>query len=154
MDGGLMNDHRIIDRLQVACDKVEKEQGLRPTQGRTVIYEPSQEKGFRYATAQEKQINNQKKKNKPVRDKNPKLMERKNEIRDQLQEVLPKKEIDSPEKLKGELEKRGIGVQFFEIKNEISGISFKKDNISVKGSAIGYKWSDLSKVLEENKYKA
>jgi hypothetical protein len=154
MDGGLMNDHRIKDRLQVACDKVEKEQGLRPTQGRTVIYDPSLEKGFRYATAQEKQINKQQKQNKPVRDKNPKIMERKNEIRDQLQVVLSKKEIDSPEKLKAALEKRGIDVKFSENKNGISGISFKKDNISVKGSDIDCKWSDLSKALEGNKNKA
>jgi hypothetical protein len=154
MDGGLMNDHRIKDRLQVACDKVEKEQGLRPTQGRTVIYDPNREKGFRYATAEEKQINKQQKESKPVRDKNPKIMEQKNEIRNQLQEVLSKKEIDSPEKLKAELEKRGIDVQFSENKNGISGVSFKKDNVSVKGSAIDCKWSDLSKALEENKVKS
>ncbi|KKX46491.1 relaxase/mobilization nuclease domain-containing protein [Sphingobacterium sp. IITKGP-BTPF85] len=32
MDGELLNDHRIKDRLQVACDKAEQEQGLRRTQ--------------------------------------------------------------------------------------------------------------------------
>ena len=73
---------------------------------------------------------------------------------DTLQAVLSKKEIDSPDKLKAELEKRGIDVQFSENKNGISGISFKKDNISVKGSAIDYKWSDLSKALDKNKDKA
>ncbi|GGI29444.1 MULTISPECIES: relaxase/mobilization nuclease domain-containing protein [Pedobacter] len=150
MDGELLNDHRIKDRLQVACDKVEQEQGLRPTQGRTVMYDQSQINGFRYATAKEKQINKKQKENKPIRDKNPKIMERKTEIRDQLKKVLSKKEIDSPEKLKSELEKRGVDIQFSENKNGISGISFRKDNISVKGSAINYKWSDLSKVLEEN----
>lgn len=153
MDGELLNDHRIKDRLQVACDKVEKEQELRPTQGRTVVYDPREEKGFRYANKQEKQINKQQKQNKPVRDKNPKIMELKNEIREQLQEVLSKKEINSPEKLKVELEKRGIDVQFSENKSGISGISFKKDNISVKGSAIDYKWSEVSKALEENRVK-
>jgi len=153
MDGELLNDHRIKDRLQVACDKVEKEQGLRPTHGRTVVYDPSEDKGFRYANDQEKQINKQQKQDKPVRDKNPKIMEQKNEIREQLQEVLSKKEIDSPEKLKAELEKRGIDVQLSENKNGISGVSFKKDNISVKGSAIDYKWSEVSKALEENRVK-
>lgn len=154
LDGELLNDHRIKDRLQVACDKVEKEQDLRQTQNRTVTYDPSQERGFRYATAEERQINKQQKQNKPVRDKNSKIMEQKNEIRDQLQTVLSTKEIDSPEKLKAALEKRGIDVQFSENKKGISGISFKKNNISVKGSAIDHKWSDLSKVLEKNKDKA
>jgi hypothetical protein len=154
LDGELLNDHRIKDRLQVACDKVEKEQDLRQTQNRTVTYDPSQERGFRYATAGERQINKQQKQNKPVRDKNSKIMEHKNEIRDQLQIVLSIKEIDSPEKLKAALEKYGIDVQFSENKKGISGISFKKNNISVKGSAIEYKWSDLSKVLEKNRDKA
>jgi hypothetical protein len=154
MDGELLNDHRIKDRLQVACDKVEKEQGLRQTQGRTVVYDPSEEKGFRYVNEQEKQLNKQQKQERPLRDKNPKIMEQKNEIREQLQEVLSKKEIDSPEKLKVELERRGIDVQLSENKNGISGVSFKKDNISVKGSAIDYKWSEISKALEENRVKA
>jgi len=154
MDGELLNDHRIKDRLQVACDKVEKEQGLRQTQGRTVVYDPSQKKGFRYATEQEKQINKQQKQNKPVRDKNLKIQKQKNEIRKHLQEVLLKKEIDSPEKLKAELRKRGVDVQLSENKNGISGISFKKDNISVKGSAIDYKWIEVSKALQGNKLKA
>jgi len=154
MDGELLNDHRIKDRLQVACDKVEKEQGLRQTQGRTVVYDPNQQKGFRYVNEQEKQTHKQQKQEKPVRDKNPKIMEQKNEIREQLQEVLSKKEINSPEKLKAELEKRGIDVQLSENKNGISGVSFKKDNVSVKGSAIDYKWSEISKALEENRVKA
>jgi hypothetical protein len=154
MDGELLNDHRIKDRLQVACDKVEKEQGLRQTQGRTVVYDPNLEKGFRYVTEQEKQLNKQQKQDKQARDKNPKIMEQKNEIREQLQEVLSNKEIDSPEKLKAELEKRGIDVQLSENKNGISGVSFKKDNISIKGSAIDYKWSEVSKALEENRTKA
>ena len=78
MDGELLNDHRIKDRLQVACDKVEKEQGLRQTQGRTVIYDPREEKGFRYVNEQEKQLNKQQKQDRPLRDKNPKIMEQKN----------------------------------------------------------------------------
>lgn len=44
MDGSLVSNDRIIERLQVACDKVEQEQGLRPTEGRTVFYDPNQEK--------------------------------------------------------------------------------------------------------------
>jgi len=149
MDGELLNDHRIKDRLQVACDKVEQLQQLRPTTGRTVVYDPSLKKGFRYVKTLKQQ-----KEQKPVRDKNPIIQEQKNEIRKHLQEVLSKKEIGSPEKLKAELEKRGIDVQLSENKNGISGISFKKDNISVKGSAIDHKWNDISKALEENRVKA
>lgn len=61
MDGSLLSNERIIERLQVACDKVEQEQGLRRTEGRTVFYDPSQEKGFRYATSEEKKAHRAKK---------------------------------------------------------------------------------------------
>ena len=38
----------IKNRLQVACDKVEKLLHLRYTQGRTIIYDPEAEKGYRF----------------------------------------------------------------------------------------------------------
>lgn len=153
LDGSLVDGSFLKNRLQVACDKVEKEQNLRPTQGRTVIYDTSAEKGFRYATAEEKSLIRQQKENKPIIDKNPKVMDEKNAIRDYLSAALAEMKVNTPEKLQAELNKKGIEIQFIENKNGISGASFRKDNIAVKGSAIGYKWNDISKVLEENKVK-
>lgn len=149
MDGELLNDHRIKDRLQVACDKVEQLQQLRPTTGRTVVYDPSLKKGFRYVKTQKQQ-----KEQKPVRDKNPAIMDTKNEIRIALTEVLSKGEVKNPEQLKEALGKRGIDVQLSQTKSGISGVSFKKDEIAVKGSAAGYRWADISKALSENQAKA
>ena len=145
MDGELLNDHRIKDRLQVACDKVEQLLQLRPTTGRTVVYDPSLKKGFRYVKTQKQQ-----KEQKPVRDKNPVIMDTKNEIRIVLTEVFSKKEIQSPDQLKEALSKKGIDMQLSQNKNGISGVSFRKDQIAVKGSAAGYKWADISKALLEN----
>ncbi|RZK77083.1 MAG: hypothetical protein EOO85_09705 [Pedobacter sp.] len=149
MDGELLNDHRIKDRLQVACDKVEQLQQLRPTTGRTVVYDPSLKKGFRYVKTAKQQ-----KEQKPVRDKNPAIMDTKNEIRIALTEVLSKGEVKNPEQLKEALGKRGIDVQLSQNKSGISGVSFKKDEIAVKGSAAGYRWADISKALSENQAKA
>ena len=149
MDGELLNDHRIKDRLQVACDKVEKEQHLRPTQGRTVVYDPSLKKGYRYMNEREQQ-----KEKKPGRDKNPRIMDTKNDIQKELSAVLSRVEIQTPDQLQHELAKRGIEMKLTENKKGISGASFRKDNIAVKGTAAGYKWSDISKVLSENKDKA
>lgn len=154
LDGSLLDGSYLKNRLQVACDKVEKEQNLRRTQGRTVMYDTSQEKGFRYATTEEKSLQKQQKENKPIIDKNPKMMDEKNAIREHLSAVLSNKEVNAPDKLQAELKKKGIEIQFIANKNGISGASFRKDNIAVKGSAIGYKWNDISKVLEENKTKA
>lgn len=153
LDGSLVDGSYLKNRLQVACDKVEKEQNLRLTQGRTVMYDTSQEKGFRYATAEEKSLQRQQKANKPIIDKNPKMMDEKNAIREHLSAALAEMKVNTPEKLQAELNKKGIEIQFTSNKNGISGASFRKDNIAVKGSAIGYKWNDISKVLEENKIK-
>jgi hypothetical protein len=149
LDGELLKDHRIKDRLQVACDKVEKEQGLRPTQGRTVIYDPTQEKGFRFATKEEKLEHRAQLK--PVIDKNPKIAEVKTDIRKELECVLSKKETQTPDQLLEALKEKGIEVKFIVNKNGISGVSFRTDNIAVKGSTVGYKWSEINKALETNK---
>jgi hypothetical protein len=149
MDGELLNDHRIKDRLQVACDKVEQLQQLRPTTGRTVVYDPSLKKGFRYVKTQKHQ-----KEQKPVRDKNPVIMDTKNEIRIAVKEVLSKEDVRNPEQLREALSKRGIDVQLSQNKNGISGVSFRKDEIAVKGSAAGYRWADINKALSENQAKA
>jgi hypothetical protein len=81
-------------------------------------------------------------------------MDTKNEIRIALTEVLSKGEVKNPEQLREALGKRGIDVQLSQNKNGISGVSFRKDEIAVKGSAAGYRWADISKALSENQAKA
>jgi len=149
MDGSLVSNERIIERLQVACDKVEQEQGLRRTEGRTVFYDPSQEKGFRYATSEEKKAHRAKNK-KTSLDKNPNKREQQAVIRNEVLKVLQDKKIGTAENFKKALASKGIDVRFMENKNGISGVSFKTDKISIKGSQIGAKWNDISKVLEHN----
>ena len=149
MDGSLVSNERIIERLQVACDKVEQEQGLRRTEGRTVFYDPSQEKGFRYATSAEKKAHRAKNK-KTSLDKNPNKREQQAVIQNAVLKVLQDKKISTAEEFKKALASKGIDVRFMENKHGISGVSFKTDKISVKGSQIGAKWSDISKVLEHN----
>lgn len=149
MDGSLVSNERIIERLQVACDKVEQEQGLRRTEGRTVFYDPSQKKGFRYATSEEKKAHRAKNK-KTSLDKNPNKREQQAVIQNAVLKVLQDKKIGTAEEFKKALASKGIDVRFMENKNGISGVSFKTDKISVKGSQIGAKWADISKVLEHN----
>ena len=149
MDGSLVSNERIIERLQVACDKVEQEQGLRRTEGRTVFYDPSNEKGFRYATSAEKKAHRAKNK-KTSLDKNPNKREQQAIIKNEVLKVLQDKKIGTAEEFKQALASKGIDVRFMENKNGISGVSFKTDKISVKGSQIGAKWADISKVLEHN----
>ena len=54
LKGDLHNDHRLMDKLQISCDKVEKELNLQKTEGRTVIYDPTNEKGYSYVKREKK----------------------------------------------------------------------------------------------------
>lgn len=149
MDGSLVSNDRIIERLQVACDKVEQEQGLRRTEGRTVFYDPSQEKGFRYATSEEKAIHREKTK-KTIVDKNPKKDAVKKDIQNKVVQVLGDRGVTTPEQLQSSLLQKGIDVKFLSNNNGISGISYRYQGVSVKGSQINAKWSDVDKSLITN----
>lgn len=49
-----INTSYIINKCQVIADKIEIELDLRKTVGRTIIYDPDNEKGFRYTTQEER----------------------------------------------------------------------------------------------------
>lgn len=83
-------------------------------------------------------------------DKNPNKREQQEIIKNEVIKVLQDKKISTSADLKKALANKGIDVRFMENKNGISGVSFKTDKISVKGSQIGAKWADISKVLEHN----
>lgn len=142
MDGSLLSDSHLKVRLNVICDKIEKEQGLLLTPGRQWQYDPSSEKGYKFVKAEkEKVLKN---------ERNPKIKDVKAEIRKELESVLSKKEIRTPEQLLQALKVKGIEIKYSKNKAGISGVSFRSKDIAVKGSAVGYKWSDIGKKLTEN----
>lgn len=142
MDASLLNDHRILDRLQVACDKTELEYGLRKTEGRTVVYDAENEKGYKYVDRQ--------KKSERSKSKLVKLVDAKVFIKDNLNKALGKSNMNSPEALQIELRTVGIETKFMKNKAGISGVSFKYNDFSVKGSQIHSKWSEIDRRMKEN----
>lgn len=140
----------IKNRLQVIADKIEQEQGLKRTEGRNIVYDANSVKGYRFLSKEEKA--EQKARNKKeIREKNPNKREQQNIIKNEISNVLQDKKITSPDQFKQALASKGVEVRFSENRNGISGIAFSTDKISVKGSQVGAKWSDISKVLNENK---
>ena len=132
----------IKNRLQVACDKVEKQMGLRYTKGRTVVYDAENNKGYSY-------VKKEVPKNKKFIEKTANISDTKQYIHDQLKEVLCYlKEINDLEK---ELKKRGIECKTTYNKNGLSGISFHYNNQAYKGSLIGFKAKDIVNRVIENK---
>lgn len=143
LDGSLVNDHRIIDRLQVACSKAEQELALRPTPNRTVVYDEKAEQGFRYIKAEPSESN------KEFKDKNPKIREVKEYVQASLVEVL--KTATTPAELVEGLKSRDIEVKFSENKEGTTfGVGFRADGVSVKGTAVGYKWKQIDAILSTN----
>jgi len=153
LDGDLLNDHRIKDRLQVSCDKVEQEQGLRRTQGRTVLYDPAQEKGFRYVTSEEKEdykASKPRSQKKIIADKNPAVYNVKLAIQIEVNRLLRDRSVTTPQQFKERLQAENIDVKFTTQVNGISGVSFRRNEINIKGSAIDAKWSHVDQGLTTN----
>lgn len=150
-DAKTIDTSYIKNKLQVICDKIEQEQGLRRTNGRTILYDPKSEKGYRFLTREEKKAAALKKRSYHIRDKSSKLSEEKNHIKTKITEALKDKNINTADKLKSTLEKESIQTKFMENKNGISGISFRYQNQAYKGTDLGYKWKQVSNNLEQNR---
>jgi len=142
-DGKNINTSYIKNKCQVIADKLEKKHELRRTQGRTIVYDPSNEKGYRYTTKAERS-----QEIKQPRDRALNIQEKKAFIQQEVGKAL--KESKSLTDLKTELSKKGIDSNFLENKKGLAGVSFKYENQAVKGSAIGYKASEVAKSIELN----
>jgi hypothetical protein len=145
-DGKVLKDNNINLRLNVACDKVEKVQRLRPTPGRTRVFDSEQEKGYRLVNVEQSK--------KVLKVKSPKVNTAKADLQVAVKNALANRSVQTVDQLKAELSKQGFSV---ELTKDGKGIGFgkpKTDQSSAyafKGSAIGYKWNDVNKALETNK---
>lgn len=142
----------IKNRLQVISDKIEQEQGLQRTEGRNIIYDANNEKGYRFLTADEKEEREERKtiNKKTVLNKNPNIKSLQSSVQVSIQSILQDRNITNIKQFKAMVESKGIDVRLTENKNGILGISFSTDKISVKGSLIGAKWGDVEKTLITN----
>lgn len=131
----------IKNRLQVACDKIEKQLRLRPTHGRTIIYDSESEKGYRFTKKETP-------KNKVFQEKSVKISDTKQFIYDELLHVLTY--LKTMERLESELSKKGIECKTTFNKNGLSGVSFRYEKQAYKGSQIGIKAKDIVKAIQEN----
>src|SRR5690606_22242859 len=81
---------------------------------------------------------------------NTKLTYEKIRIQARLNEVLQDRSVTTPDQLQKRMQAENIEVKFTVQKTGITGISFRKDNIAIKGSAIDAKWSRVDQALTEN----
>lgn len=153
LDGSLFPDHQLLNRLQVACDRTERELDLRQTSGRTVVYAPEEAKGFRYVPSAERKVSSAA----DLRpDKRVGVQQKKEKVHSMVSYVLEQEKPKTAEAFEDRMRAKGVEVKFQTNVNGIYGVSFKLEGsgVAFKGSDVGYKWAQIRDSLALNHAKA
>lgn len=142
LDGSLFPDHQLLNRLQVACDRTERELDLRQTSSRTVVYAPEEAKGFRYVPSAERKVKSAADL-KP--DKRVGVQQKKEKVHSFIKYILEQEKPKTAEAFAARMRAKGVEVKFQTNINGIFGVSFKLEGsqVAFKGSDVGYKWAQI-----------
>lgn len=135
-DRSNINTSYIVNKCQVIADKIEKEVNLRRTFGRTIIYDPTNPKGFRYTTPEERN------KKEIFLDKSVGVRNVKTFLKNTIDSLM--QQTFNVTDLLEKLEENGIDCRAnFSKDGILKGISFKYNNQSYKGTQIGLKSKEI-----------
>ena len=145
LDGSLVQDKFLNNRLQVAASKVEQTLDFAITPNRTFVYSPGQENGKNYIFQERLTPKFQA----VLTDHNPVIEDDKQKLQRILNQVMPTvKDILG---LQAALQLQGITTKTKEVKGNVVGISFKMPtDIQLKGSEVGFPMSKINTLLVEN----
>lgn len=144
----LINDHQIKNRLQVACSKVEQEQGLQShDKERTIIYDPTSEKGYTYQPKNKRTTG----KKESTKDKRQGVVELRNKIREEISKAIQEKP-SSLERFKELLQAKGINTLSQEREGKLTALSFEYKGNKVKASSIGIKAKEVQAEFMKNSF--
>ena len=149
MDRKVIDYSHSIPRLEKSIDKVEKEMKLNNDLSKTrrYVFDEKNEKG--YKVQKENFRSNREKVS--TKTKSLGIAEKKDYIKNNVEKSL--QESKSVSDLQSKLQEKNISVETrFDKANKLTGISFKYDNLSVKGSAMGkeFKASGIEKEIKNN----
>ena len=149
MDRKVIDYSHSIPRLEKSIDKVEKEMKLNNDLSKTrrYVFDEKNEKG--YKVQKENFRSNREKVS--TKTKSLGVAEKKDYIKNSVEKSL--QESKSVSDLQSKLQEKNISVETrFDKANKLTGISFKYDNLSVKGSAMGkeFKASGIEKEIKNN----
>ena len=151
MDGKAIDYSHTIPKLEKSIDKVEKEMGLNNDLAKTrrYVFDENTEKGYKV------QVENFKR-NKSIAKNQARTKTKSLDMKkDYMRKTISKEMSNSKnlEEFKKNLQEKNISVEArFDKANKLTGISFKYDNLSVKGSAMGkeFKASGIEKEIKNN----
>ena len=147
LDTKNINTNFIVNKSQIIADKLEKELNLKPTYGRTIVYDPDSEKGYRFTKDEER---NKKK----FLDKASNIKNTKEYIHKSIQEGLSEVSVDTVSDLQLYLQDRGIDMDpKFDNSNVLRGVSFRFNDQAYKGTAVGFKSKQIQNLLDQKSIK-
>jgi hypothetical protein len=143
-DRSNINTSYIKNKCQVIADKIEIELNLRKTTGRTVVYDPTSDRGFRYTTKEERHPK------KIFLDKSVNVRTVKTELREIITQAM---EITKNVKeLLERLEEEGVQCNAtFDTNDKLKGISFRYKDQAFKGTQLGLKSKEIQKHFDDLK---
>lgn len=143
-EGKLLNDSYTKNKLEVAIDKQEKLMKLDNSLAETRRFNYSEyaEKNY-IATGRTREVKNTKDSRKGV-EKNKEF------ISEKIRESLEDKKVSNIQDFEKELAKHKIEINYTQNDNGLLGISFKKDKLSVKGTAVKFKAGQIQRAFNEN----
>lgn len=150
MDGCTLSDSFLANRLELICDKLEKEMGLDNSlsQKRRFIFDP---KSKNHYTTQEKNFKRNRNEITPIRERSLTLLRHKQKIQDEVLRLIREEGINNIDKLKDGLVLKRIDMQVrYDNAGRLTGVAFHHAGLKVKGSSIGLKAAALLKELEKH----
>ena len=134
LDRTNINTSYIVNRCQVIADKIEQELNLRRTYGRTIVYDPASEKGYRYTSDQERNLKEK------FLDKAENVRDTKKFIQDSLLMALADPNVVDASTLEVALKEKEIDSRMnVDGKGNLKGISLRYNNQAYKGTQLGLK---------------
>jgi len=148
-DGKTLTDSNSKLRIGTACDKIEKEMELDNYLADTRAFIYDKEKNS-YQKNKNRKFNKGKAIVKRSRNRKVGVQHKKDYIQAQTIKALQNVNVNSLDKLKAELLKNKIEFIYTVNKNNQVGVSFRYDNLSVKGSQLSLKGNLINNQLTEN----
>ena len=133
LDRTNINTSYIKNKCQVIADKLEQELDLRRTYGRTVVYDPTSEKGFRYTKEEERNVKTK------FSDKADNVRSVKEFLRTTILRLMDDGLVKNVSELVGALKQQGIETETKFDQAVLKGISFRYKNQAYKGTQLRLK---------------
>lgn len=134
----------IQNKCQVVADKLEQKHDLQRVKGRKVVYDATNEKGYRFTTKQERDLAGMKNRSQAISPK-------KEYVKQHVSKAMA--ESTSLNEFKEKLAEKNIRAELTINAKGLSGTKYVYNGASIKGTDIKIKAKEVESKIEENKHR-